>query len=321
MRNRTFIPALCAFALALAMGCERSEAPKPAPPLTPEPARQATEERREPLGGRVLVQSERVPEEPARIVSLAPSLTETLFALGAGARVVGVTRFCDYPAEAKTLPKIGGFNDHDVEAILALNPDLVMGMASGQKSKLPETLASFDIPHVFFQMRTIEETLEGVEQVGSILGEAKGAEELVASMRADFRGATRDVPESSRPTALFVMGRKPLVVAGPGTFGHEFIERAGGRNAAGALQSAYPMLDAEQVIALNPEVIVDATMLPGRDTGHDASFWGAFEGVAAVKSGRVRTFSDASLLRPGPRLGEALKRFGEAFVDPQEPTR
>lgn len=326
MSIRFFIATLLATTLASAMACERSEtpavttdttatveAPAPGPEVEDSGALAPAEE---PADDRIVARSEELPRSPKRIVSLAPNLTETLFALGAGDRVVGVTRFCDFPEEVHELPKVGGFNDHDIEAILALKPDLVMGMASGPKSKLPETLASYDIPYVFLQMRTIDETFTGLTQVGAMTGMEKQAGELVAAMKAELEQATRDVPDAERPATLFVLGHKPLVVAGPGTFGDEFITRSGGRNAAGSLEGTYPMLDAEQVIALDPGVIIDATMLPGTDSGRSASFWAAFEGVEAVKSGRVRAFADASLLRPGPRLGQAMKRFAKAIEGP-----
>lgn len=248
----------------------------------------------------VKAQSKDLPRTPGRIISLAPNLTEIVFALGAGDRLVGVTKFCDHPVKAKALPKVGGFIDPDMEVIASAKPDLILGMASGPKSTLPTKLDKMSLRYVFLQMKTIEETYKGIELVGQAIGKKDDALALVKSMKASMKVKQ---PEA-KPKALFVLGHRPMIVAGPGSFGAQLIELAGGQNAVSG-NNPYPALDIEKVIALQPDVIVDATM-----TAKDKSaehFWQKYSVLKAVKAKRVHTLHDPSLLRPGPRLPDALK--------------
>ena len=294
--------------LLLTLSLTACQQPPSPPPSTPAaPALQAVK-------SPVLVVAHRPPSAtPRRIVSLAPNITELLFAMGLGDRVVGVTRFCDFPAQARALPKIGGFVDPDLEAIVAQRPDLVLGMTSPGNEVLPQTLNRADLPHIFLRMDTLAQTVEATELLGAMLHvPAQGARQA-GELRAGLKAAA--AAAAPAPTALFVLGHDPIVVAGAGTFGHELLELAGARNAAAALPSAYPVLDAEGVLALEPAIIIDATMTP--DQGAPLlSFWGKWAALPAVRDGRVHRFSDPSLLRPGPRLPEALHRIRAAVEAP-----
>lgn len=248
----------------------------------------------------VKAQSKTLSQAPGRIISLAPNLTEIVFALGAGDRLVGVTKFCDHPAKAKTLPKVGGFIDPDMEVIANAKPELILGMASGPKSTLPTKLDKMSLRYLFLQMKTIEETYQGIALVGQAIGKKTEAQALVKSMKANMKMT----PSPNKPKTLFVLGHRPMIVAGPGSFGAQLIELAGGQNAVSG-KNPYPALDIEKVIALQPDVIIDATMTAKDKSA--ASFWQKYEALGAVKTKRVHTLHDPSLLRPGPRLTNALK--------------
>lgn len=306
---RVFLVTLTALLCVMCVGCERSEqAPSPAPSRGEDGAAAQQEQAQAPKlpqWSGIVARSEALPARPMRIVSLAPNITETLFALGAGERLVGVTRFCDYPPQAKTKTPVGGFIDPDMEKIISLKPDLVVGMSSGQDPALAKTLGSYGLSYVFVKIEDITQTLEGITFLGQLLGEAERGQALSTQLDHALKAAP---PAQDAPRVLLVFGHKPLIVAGPGSFGHELIERAGGVNAAAKLSSAYPSLELEQVLTLNPTIIVDMAMAPGQ--GEQArAFWGGYESLAAVKAGQVHVIEDASMMRPGPRLEQALARF------------
>jgi iron complex transport system substrate-binding protein len=257
--------------------------------------------------------------EPARIVSLAPNVTEILFELGAGQRIVGVTRFCDYPAEAKDIPKIGGIVDTDFEAIIARRPDLVVGTSSGADPKIARQLDEADIAYGFVRMDNLEQTYRGIEKIGDFIGAADRGRALAAKMKARVdevaRASQPASKQAERPRVLMVFGRNPLVAAGPKTFGHELVELAGGDNVMGDAQTSYPKLDIEKVISLNPERIIDATMA-GEEL--DAEFWTEYDSIDAVQGGHVYLIADPVVLRPAPRLVEGLGIIRKAVEGDQQ---
>jgi iron complex transport system substrate-binding protein len=255
-----------------------------------------------------VVVSEQMPGKPRRIVSLAPNVTEILYELGAGDRVVAVTRFCDFPPEARDRPKIGGIIDPDLEAIVSKDPDLVIGVTSGADASIREQLDSAGVAYAFAEMDDIDETYAGILHIGTWLGEDRRARELVDDMKTGMEAASVDMPADERPSVLFVYGRNPLTVAGSGTFGHELLRRAGGRNPMADADVKYPKVDVEKVLEINPDRIIDATM--GSSVKED--YWQQYEDLEAVASGHVYRLEDNALLRPGPRLVEGLERVREA---------
>ena len=259
------------------------------------------------------VVSDELPEKPERIVSLAPNITEIVFELDAGERVVGVTRFCDYPPDTEDVPKIGGVIDPDLEAIAARKPDLVIGVTSGADTEIQQQLDAAGLAYAFVEMDDIEETYAGIRVVGDWIGASSRADELADSMRARIDELTVESP-ADRPSVLFVYGRKPLTVAGPGTFGHELIRRAGGRNPMAGAENKYPKIDLEKVLEIDPDRIIEATMAPTSD----ADYWAQYDELAAVKHEHVYRLEDNALLRPGPRLVEALESVRAAIQGPSD---
>ena len=285
-------------------------------------AKGASDAAKKPAKDHILIErSETLPAKPERIVSMAPNITEILYALDYGERVVGVTRFCDWPEEAKQKRKVGGFIDPDMEVILSLEPDLVIGMAAGD-AKIVDKLEKANIPYAFFKMDHFDATYSGIARVGALIDEQEKADALVSKMRQDVhKSATASQSklteqELGTPSAIFVLGHKPLIVAGKGTFGDELITLSGAKNAASSIEGSYPQLDLEKLLQIDPDIIVDATMTPATPQNND-DFWKTFSSLKAVKNKRVSAFADPSLLRPGPRLPEALARFSGAIV-PEE---
>lgn len=242
-------------------------------------------------------------------MSLAPNITEILFALGVGERVVGVTKYCDYPEQVKKLPKVGGFMQPDSETLVGLGADLILGMASGPTQKLPATLDALDQTYVFVQMDTIAQTHEGILTLGRLVEKEAEAKAMVADMRRQMVKIERG---KEAPSTLFVLGHKPMVVASTGSFGAELIELAGGKLAFTS-SNPYPIVDMEHMLKLNPEIIVDTTMTSGTPL---KAFWSKHKSLRAVANDRVHTLHDPSLLRPGPRLVQAYKRM-KSLLSPE----
>lgn len=309
--------------LAILNGCERISTSKQAsPPAAAGSARAVDLDASEKIAPLRVVASADLPAAPKRIVTLAPNVTEVLFAIGAGERVVAVTRYDDYPPEVKKLPKIGGIIDVDLEAVLAQKPDLVVGTSAGSDGTLVAKLEKSKIPYLFVQMNTLEETYGGIQKFGDVIGLGEEAAEVRRDMKSkiDIIAESANNTAHPRPSVLLVYGHDPLVVAGPGSFGHEMLELAGADNPVGDANNAYPVLDIEKILNLNPDRIIDATIAPDGPDKHEAAppaeaFWSKYDSLSAVKNNQIHYFDDPVLHRPAPRLVEGLKIMHKAIHD------
>jgi len=194
---------------------------------------------------------------PQRIISLSPSNTEILFALGLGDKVVGVTDVCNYPPEAKEKEKIGGYSNPSLEKIIDLKPDLILA-AFGNPGKLIEQLENLNLIVVGLNPKTIEDIFGSIELVGKITDEEKKASELVKNLRERVERVTfitKNLTSEQKPGVLYVVWYKPLWTAGSGTFIDELIQKAGGVNIAGDL-SGWPKISLETVIEKDPRIII-----------------------------------------------------------------
>jgi iron complex transport system substrate-binding protein len=244
-----------------------------------------------------------------RIVSLTPSTTEILFALEVGDRVVGVSRYCDFPPAATMLPRVGGFTDPSLEAILALSPDLVVGARGPSNRGVVETLASLGIATAFPPDGTLDDVRASIRDLGARVGAGRRAEALVAAIDADLL-AIRTALGGRRPVrTLVVLGSRPLSVAGPGGFLDDVLRAAGGENVVRD-GPPWPTIGVERVLDLAPEVIVEAGLGMGGEPGLD---WSRWPSIPAVRDGRVVRIDDVRLLRPGPRVAEAVALLARAL--------
>lgn len=250
------------------------------------------------------------PAVATRVVSLGPATTEALFAIGAGARVVGRSRYCDYPPEATRLPAVGGI-EPDLEALLELRPDLVVGPSGAWSTRFAKTLADRGVATWFPDEIT---TLAGVDAMlltlGDRTGARPGAEGVVQSLHAQEARVDAEVAGKPRPRALMVVGISPVVVAGPASFADELLRRAGATNAM-TEGGSWPAVSFERLVELDPDVILDAAEgdAPGRITS-DVPGW---SGVRAVRDGHVVPLHDERILRPGPRVAEGLAVIAHAL--------
>ncbi len=245
-----------------------------------------------------------------RVVSLAPSATEILFALGAGDRVVGVTRYDDYPEAVTELPRVGGFIDPDPEAVIALAPDLVVAVrTSGGRARI-DTLARLGVPVLVVPAESIDDLWVAIEAIGGAVGRADQATALAGRLRAALERIRRAHRDRPRLRVLLVVGHRPLVVAGRGTYLDGLLDYVAADNVVSA-GGAYPRLDLEATVALDPDAIVDVAMLRS-----DPGFWDRFGAVRAVRDGRVVPVDGDPLLRPGPRLPDGLAALARALRKP-----
>jgi iron complex transport system substrate-binding protein len=233
-----------------------------------------------------------------RVVTLAPSLTETVLALGAGAALVGVSRF-DEAREVAALPRVGGFNDPSVETIVALRPQLVVVQMAPANQRPVETLARLGVPVLALPLTTVDDVSQAMRELGRALGRPARGEALVdALQRAREQVRAAATTRGTRPRVLFVYGFAPLVVAGPGSFAHELLSDCGAVNVAEKAPTAYPMYSLEHALALAPEVVIDAA-----DTAS-----GKLEVQALGPMSRARwvKLPSQDLLHPGPALASGL---------------
>jgi len=255
-----------------------------------------------------------VPSDPRRIVSLAPNITEMLYALGLGERVAGVTLFCDWPPEVAAKPKIGGIINPSLETILALGADLVFATADGNRSEDVNRLADLGVAVYTIDTRSVGDVLRALITIGELTGRAARAREIAAGLGLR-REAVRARAAGFRPVTVFVaIDRAPLISAGDGTFVGELLTLAGGSNIAGASPIKYPVFSLEQLLADDPEVILDAAD-PGPVSAAELQVrWRSLPGAAALRAmrtGRMISVGQGSFFRPGPRIIDSLERLVE----------
>lgn len=248
-----------------------------------------------------------VPENPVRVVSLAPSITEIVFALGEGKRLAGVTDHCDFPPEALGLPRIGSYVHPDLERIVALKPDFCIGTRDGNPRELVDRLTGLGIPVYVVNPKDLRTAVETVVEMGRLLGADGKALELAADMRNRIDTVKHTVSRAThRPGVFFQIGVVPIVAVGTNTFIHELIETAGGSNLTRG-PTAYPRYSREQVLALGPEILVITSMTRGQDFEQVKEEWKRWDGVPAVRNGRLHVVDSNLFDRPTPRLVQGLE--------------
>jgi iron complex transport system substrate-binding protein len=260
----------------------------------------------------------RIPDRAARIVSLAPSITETVFVLGEGERLVGVTDYCDYPPEAARKPRVGGISTPSIEAILALRPDLILATAESNRAEHVDRLTALGLPVYVIRPVDFETVLESIDRIGGVLGREGVARARVASMRRDADAIARAVAGAPRPRVLYVVWPNPLIAPGRGTLITELLQRAGGESVTAADPLPYPRLSLETVVERRPDRIIVGRH--GQGTAEELlRGWERLTAVAAVREGRVHAVDGDLVHRPGPRMIEALRALARALHPERAP--
>lgn len=257
-----------------------------------------------------------IPSKPKSIVSLAPSVTETLYALGLGGKVIGVTEYCDYPpkvpelVEKGELETVGGFATTNVEKVVDLNPDLVIGTAGVQTDAI-HSLEKADIPIVTLEGNNIQDVISDIKLVGRITGTSEVAQAIAENMSEKEENILEKVSQTTkRPKVFCEIGVNPIYTVAKGTFINEIINLAGGINIAENAESQYPIFSATKIVEANPDVFiigVHGTELPLSSVEQVKN---RFKTIDAAKNDRVYKLESQEinmLTRPGPRLVDALE--------------
>jgi iron complex transport system substrate-binding protein len=239
-----------------------------------------------------------------RIVSLAPSVTETLFALGAGPEVVGVSQYCDYPPQVRDLPRVGSFLTPNLEAIIALRPTLVVGLELSSDVRQIRALNSMGYPVLLVSDDSLQQIEMSIEKVGARINRRDEAHRLVAQIQAQIAAVQNRLAHAKPLRALMLVGHQPIVAVGPGTYLDELMRIARADNIANAVDQQWPHLGMEFIIAMRPEVVLDGAM--GTDQS-SSSFWEKYPTIPAVRDHRVYGYSENPMLHAGPRVGQSLE--------------
>jgi iron complex transport system substrate-binding protein len=248
-----------------------------------------------------------VPENPERIVSLAPSITEIVFALDQGYRLKGVTTYSDFPSEADKLPKVGSYVQLDLEKIVALKPDLCIAIKDGNPIAVARRLESLKIPVYAVNPRNLKTVMQTVQEIGGLLNVEEKADKLVQSMNHRIQKVKSLVAKTAyRPRVFFQIGVSPIVSVGTHTFSHELIVLAGGKNVTQG-PIAYPRYSIEQVLALSPEVIIITSMARAAVFKQIKDEWNRWPNMPAVRNHRIFVEDSNLFDRPTPRLVDGLE--------------
>ena len=254
---------------------------------------------------------------PARIVSLAPSITESLYAIGAGDLLVGRTEFCDYPEEASVLPTIGGFSSSSisVEAITDLEPDLVIG-GSTYQADLIDALESAGIQVIILEPNSLEEIMDSLQTLGDITGHSAEASSLLDEMQTRINAVTQvveTIPEEERVSVFYEVWNDPYMTTTNQTFIGELINMAGGVNIFADLGEDYPSISSEEVIEKDPQVILGPSNHGDQLTSEIIAEREGWRGLSAVQNSRIYIIDGNIVSRAGPRVVDALEAIAQAL--------
>lgn len=258
---------------------------------------------------------------PMRIISLAPAVTETLFAVGAGNRVIADTIYCKYPTAAVSLPKIGDYSNPDAEKIVAFKPDLVFGEKGNALNTL-QYLSQLGIPVLTVDPISLEEVENTIRLIGRATGDSETAEKLAtqcSQRREAVANRIRALAPATCPRTLLLLSQDGLFSAGPGSFIDEMIRLAGGVNVAGNSKIPWPELSMESVISANPEIVIvlsgsgmTSALTPNTALARFRADM-RWRLIAAIKAGRVAILDEDELTLPGPRLIDGLEAMVNAI--------
>lgn len=247
-----------------------------------------------------------LPKAAKRVISLAPSLTEIVFSLGAGSLLVGRSERCDYPPEALRIPVVGAYMKPDLEKIVSLNPDLVLVTKPGARKELASRFDALRIPLFVSDSQNIDDIFELVLNLGILLSREQEARTLVRDARAELDSLERSIAHSKHPTVLVAVGVRPLFVAGGRSYIGSLIRNAGGDNVAENASIPYLRYSKEAVLASDPDFILTLN----KDCTNERECWDEwkeFSLLSAVRNRRVVTIDADTIARPSLRIVDAMK--------------
>ncbi|WP_051261293.1 ABC transporter substrate-binding protein [Desulfovibrio inopinatus] len=257
-----------------------------------------------------------IPQNPQRVICLAPSVTEIVYALGRSDVVKGATVYSNYPEAAKELPRVGTYIRPDVERIVALEPDLCLGIVEMTPPEVIERLKSFNLPVVLVKSNTLNAVLSSITTLGNVLGASDRAAALVFTLQETMDRMKTTYSNSPKPKVLYQIGNTPMYTACRDTFINELIEIAGGHNVCLSIKG-YPQLTREQAVVFMPEVILIPTMGQGEFEAAKEQ-WQSWPEVPAVRDDRIYILDSDLFDRPGPRIAQGIQQLAK-MIHTQSP--
>lgn len=254
----------------------------------------------------------RLKHEARRIITLAPHIVEQLFAIGAGDRIVGTVSYSDYPEAATTIPEVGSYESFDLEAIIALKPDLVIGWLSGNSSAQLAQLKDFGIPLFFDKPRRVDDIATNIERLGVVTGNRRQAAEVAAKFREGFRRLAQRYQSKRRVTLFYQLWHQPLMTINGEQIIDDILTLCGGENIFRELTALTPVVSREAVIAADPEVIITSGMKDARPESHDE--WKRWGLIRAVSGGHLYSIDPDLVHRASPRMLWGAEQIC-AFID------
>jgi iron complex transport system substrate-binding protein len=307
--NLFFLSVIGLLVLFSLAACASTPEPIPTPlsPTSPAPVADFPMTISDDLGRQVTLTA-----KPERIISLLPSNTEILFAVGAGDQVIGVTSYCNYPPEAATRQQIGGITVQSisVETVIALEPDLIL--ATQAQTELIDTLAEIGLTVITLHPRTLDDIYANIELVGRVTGHADQATTLAADLRRraeTVQSTSATIPDNERLRVFYEVWHDPLITAGPHTVIGQVIELAGGDNIFADVNEDWPQVSPEVIVTRNPAVILGPDSHGDVLTGEKIAGRPGWANIDAVQNGRVYLFDGDAISRPGPRIIDMLEEI------------
>ncbi len=249
----------------------------------------------------------RVPVRIERIVSLAPNMTEIVYAVGAGDRLVGRTSMCNYPPEAKRVPAVSDTLQPNIESIIALRPQLVLVSTASQLEAFTRQMDQQNIPVYVTDPHDLEGVFRTIQTLGEILGERERAAKVVADLRVRLEAVEKAVKDREPVSVFYQVSAKPLYTAGRDSYITDVIWRAGGKSVTAGVPGAWPKYSDESALASQPDAIIIATFDSMNKEGMDLAE--SLQSSPAAKNGKVFGISGDFLSRPGPRLVNGLEEM------------
>jgi iron complex transport system substrate-binding protein len=265
----------------------------------------ASRELKDELGRRVTL-----PDNPQRVVCLAPSLTETVYALGLGAVVVGVTDFTDYPPEAETKPSVGGLTDASLERIISLHPDLVLGMAEINRQETVEELEYVGIPVYVVDPHGLQGIMTSIQHVGDALNRSSDARDLLKRLEEQRLSVIARVKGLPRLKVLVVIWYDPVITAGSKSFLNDVISAAGAQSITADMPQAWPQISMEEVLRRSPDCVLLVRGAHGGITGEELKTHAGWDQLKAVRDNHV-IYMGERLFRPSPVIFDALEQLAK----------
>lgn len=263
-------------------------------------------------------QPAKVEPPPQRIVSLSPSVTEILYGIGAWSQVIAVSQFCTYPDDVKNKPSVNGWDKTNLEQVMALKPDFVIGV-NAQEPFLRDKLTRMGIRSLFVKDQTLADVMTSMTEIGRATGHEPAAADLSAKTQAEIDAVRKVVADRPRPRVLCVVDRVPgtirdLYTATKGSYLDELITIAGGDSIAPVAEHGYGKINKEAVLTVNPEVIIDMVQGSKGNLGEDPiAVWNELREVRAVRDKRIYSMTDPSVIHPSQFVGRTAQVFARAL--------